>query len=185
MTQQKTPPVTDDEIRELFQDEMFRERTVTCGDVAVWVYRRRGGWGNSDGRRYPGQDVCDVAPVRGTHATVALERLAEAGLVVKATGYLAARAVAELALGTVARERAHYYAWAEQARAVAAQRAEREAEDRRRAERAAGAHRLLGDRVEAVQVRGDRFVVVLDADQLDGLLARTEHLELLAGGPQD
>ena len=185
MTQQKTPPVTDEEIRELFEDERYRERSVTSGDVAVWVYRHRGGWGNSYGRRYPGQGECDVAPVRGTHATVALDRLVGAGLVVRATGYLAARAVAELALGTVARDRAHYYAWAEQARAVAVQRAAREAEAQCRAERAAEAQRVLGDRVEAVQVRGDRFVVVLDAEQLDALLARTEHLELLAGGPQD
>lgn len=185
MPQLKTPPVTDDEIRAMFQDPRYRERSVTSGDVAVWVYRHRGGWGNSDGRRYPGQDESAVAPVRGTHATVALDRLVEAGLVVKAHGYLAAREMAALSLGTVARDRANYYAWAEQVRALGAARAEQAREQARMAGRVAEAQQVLGDRVSKVCVRDGRYVVVLDEDQLDGLLARTEHLALLAGGPQD
>lgn len=182
MAQQKTPPVTDDEVAAFFADEQFRGKAVTAGDVAVWVYRHRGGWGNSDGRWYPGSGECEVASVRGTHTTVALERLAEAGLVVKATGYLAARDMAPLSLGTVARERAHYYAWAEQVRDLAVQRAAQEAEAQRLTDRAAEAQRALGDRVRAVQVRGDQFVVVVDGEQLDALLARTQPLALLAEG---
>lgn len=179
---QKTPPVTDDEVAAFFADERYRGHAVTCGDVAVWVYRHRGGWGNSDGRYSPGGRECDVAPVRGVHATVALDRLAEAGLVVKATGYRAARDMAPLSLGTVARDRTHYYAWAEQVREVAVQRAAQAAEAGRMADQAAEARRVLGDRVQAVQVRGDQFVVVLDGEQLDALLARTEHLALLTEG---